>query len=435
MTKTDVIIIGAGAAGLMAAYTLVKSGKTVAVLEARNRIGGRIHTVNNQAFTNQTELGAEFIHGNLPVTLNLLKEAGIGYYGVDFEMWQHHNGTLVKSDEFIEGWDILLEKLNQLPKDMPIRYFLTHYFSGNEHARMLIQVENYVAGYDTANPLDASAFALRDEWNYEDTEAQHRINGGYVTMIEYLANACRHAGNTIHTDAIAKEVTWNNNKVTVTTSYNKVYNADKVIVALPLGVLQAPFYAEGALVFNPALHEQADALQDIGFGAVIKILLEFDSIFWEEDAITKLAGANLSTMGFLFSNSSIPTFWTQAPKHSSLLTGWLGGPPAYEKKDMLPEEILQLALKSLSEVFRIPVAELKSKLVAWNVANWTLDPYTRGSYTYNKVNSAKARHILQQPVAKTIYFTGEYLYDGTAIGTVEAALCSGKNVAEALLNN
>ena len=116
MKKTDVIIIGAGAAGLMAAYTLVKAGKTVTILEARNRLGGRIHTISNPNFSTYVELGAEFIHGDLPVTLHLLQEAGIGLNDVLFEMWQYSKGKLNKSQEFVEGWDTLLEKINQLAR-------------------------------------------------------------------------------------------------------------------------------------------------------------------------------------------------------------------------------------------------------------------------------------------------------------------------------
>jgi monoamine oxidase len=173
----------------------------------------------------------------------------------------------------------------------------------------------------------------------------------------------------------------------------------------------------------------------MGFGSIIKILLEFDEIFWESKAITKMAGADLSTMGFLFTEEAIPTFWTQAPAHSPLLTGWLGGPPAYAQKDTPDEAVLQLALTSLSNIFKIDPITLKDKLIAWNVANWTAEPFTRGSYGYDKVESPQARKLLLQPVESTIYFAGEYLYDGPAMGTVEAALTSGKNIAEMILKN
>lgn len=433
MKQTDVIIIGAGAAGLMAAYTLVKAGKKVTVLEARNRTGGRIHTINDQNFSNPTELGAEFVHGDLPVTLNLLKEAGISSRDVDFEMWQYHNGTFKQSDEFVEGWDELLEKLNQLESDMPFHDFLELHFSAAKYAKMRVQVEDYVSGYDTADARNASAFALRNEWNHEDEDAQHRVNGGYSTMIKFLADTCRNAGNEVLLNNVVKEIIWKDASVKVTTNGNN-YEADKVIIALPLGVLHASKEADGAIQFNPPLQEQTQALNNIGFGSVIKILLEFDDLFWESDAITKTVGADLSALGFLFTDEIIPTFWTQAPDKSPLLTGWLGGPPAYVIKDKSDEEILQLTLSSLCSVFKITVEDLESKLVAWNVANWTTDPFTLGSYAYDMVKSPQARNLLNQSVEETIYFAGEYLYDGPAMGTVEAALNSGKNVAKMVLN-
>lgn len=433
MKRTDIIIIGAGAAGLMAAYTLIKAGKTVMVLEARNRIGGRINTITSE-FCNPTELGAEFVHGNLPVTLNLLKEAGIGTSQVGFEMWQYHNGIFEQSNEFIDGWDAFLEELNKLKEDMPLQDFLQQNFAADRYAKMRTQIENYVAGYDTADVLDASTLTLRNEWNHEDEDAQYRVDGGYNAMVQYLAGACRNAGNNIVLNTVAKEVTWGNNGVEVLTTGGISYKAQKVIVALPLGVLQAPDNALGAVVFKPPLQEQTVAIHNIGFGAVIKILLEFDEIFWESSAIAKLAGANLSTMGFLFTgDEGIPTFWTQSPLHSPLLTGWLGGPPAHDKKDVSSETIMKLALTSLSNVFKIDADILESKLVAWYVTNWTAEPFTRGSYAYDKVKSPEARIILQQPVDNTIYFAGEYLYDGPAIGTVEAALTSGISTAEMVL--
>lgn len=434
MKQTDVIIIGAGAAGLMAAYTLIKAGKTVTVLEARNRLGGRIFTLNNNVFTHPTELGAEFVHGNLPVTLSLLKEAGIATTGVDFEMWQHNNGSFKQSNTFIDGWDALLEKLNALQHDVPLSDFLDKHFAGSEYAKMREQVENYVAGYDTADSIDVSAFALRNEWNHEDEDAQHRVTGGYSRMINYLAKECLDAGNHILLNSIVEEVNWENGNVTITTKNGSTYSAKKVIIALPLGVLQAENEAdEGAITFNPPVQEQINAINNIGFGAIIKILLEFDEIFWESDTIIRQIGANLATMGFLFTNEVIPTFWTQAPAPSPLLTGWLGGPPAYRLKDESDEAVLQQALTSLSIVFKIGVDLLKQKLVAWHVANWTAEPYTKGSYAYDKVASAQARKLLQQPVEDTLFFAGEYLYDGPAMGTVEAALTSGRNVAEKIV--
>ncbi len=97
---------------------------------------------------------------------------------------------------------------------------------------------------------------------------------------------------------------------------------------------------------------------------------------------------------------------------------------------MPDEEILRQALVSLGTIFNTTPETLKQKLISWHVANWTAEPFTRGSYAYDKVKSPEARKLLQQAVDDTIYFSGEYLYDGPAMGTVEAALTSGKSVGD-----
>ena len=129
MQTADIIIIGAGATGLMAAHTLTKAGKKVIILEARSRCGGRIHTLSGESFFRNAELGAEFIHGNLPVTLNLLNEAGIATELAVGEMLHYRNGKFSHEGGF-DGWDKVLERLNALDKDISIKQFLDTEFAG-----------------------------------------------------------------------------------------------------------------------------------------------------------------------------------------------------------------------------------------------------------------------------------------------------------------
>src|SRR5688572_15764912 len=106
----DIIIIGAGASGLMAATQLSEKGMDVLVLEADNRIGGRINTVSDPAFPVPLEFGAEFIHGDLPVTLALLDEAGIKYEPDTDTMIKIKNNKWSTTEDFIDGWDEMIEK-------------------------------------------------------------------------------------------------------------------------------------------------------------------------------------------------------------------------------------------------------------------------------------------------------------------------------------
>lgn len=433
METADVLIIGAGAAGLMAAYELSKAGKQVTVLEARDRTGGRIHSLNNTSFFKYAELGAEFVHGNLPVTLQLLKEAGIAVTPATGEMWHYNDGKFSQENQQTEHWDLLMQKLNELEQDTTIGDFLQEEFAGDKYTGLRESVSKYVAGYDTADPFKASAFALRKEWEGEDEDAQHRVEGGYCRMIGHLVNESRKNGAQLFLNSTVKKIHWEHNQVEAITADNISYMAQKLIIALPLGVLQADLPDQAAITFSPSVPACQQAIMQMGFGAVIKILLEFKKAFWKNEEVTQLAGGSLKEMSFLLSNEEIPTWWTQFPDLSTVLTGWLGGPNAEKKKNLSNEELLHQGLRSLSNIFKCRIEELKENLIAWNVSNWTADPFTLGSYAYDTVGSAAGRSILSQPIDHTIYFAGEYLYDGSAMGTVEAALTSGSEAAKKLM--
>ena len=426
MKNADVIIIGAGAAGLMATYELSKAGKQVTVLEARDRVGGRMYTLNDDL---HTELGAEFVHGDLPVTLQLLKKANIESEPASGEMWHSRDGKFLKNEEQFEHWDLLMEKLSQLEKDISIGDFLQQEFGDDQYNVLRAWVTRFVSGYDTADPFKASAFALRREWQSEDDDTQHRVKGGYGKMINYLVNASEQNGAQFYLNTIAKHIHWTHGQVEVITSGNESFKAKQLIIALPLGVLKTDPSEMAGITVSPSVSACKEAINQIGFGAVVKVLLQFKTAFWEDQSIT---GVDLSDMGFILSGEAIPTWWTQHPVSSTLLTGWLGGPPAERKKNMSNDELLEEGLQSVSRIFKIDLNKLKNDLVASNVVNWTTDPFTLGSYAYDMVESAEARKVLNTPIDHTIYFAGEYLYDGPAMGTVEAALTSGLETAEKL---
>lgn len=430
MKTSDILVIGAGAAGLMAAYRLSQKGKKVTVLEARDRTGGRIHTIQDRDFFKQAELGAEFVHGDLPVTLGLLKEANIPYESAGGKMARYADGKFTDDESFIEHWDLLIEKMQALQQDISIGAFLEKEFGDEKYSSMRQSVTRYVAGYDTGDIHRASTFALREEWLNEDDNAQHRLNNGYCSVISYLANKVKEAGGAVYLKSVARTIRWQKNAVEVVTADGDRYNADKLVIALPLGVLQAKQHEKGAIVFEPHVNSYAEAIKQMGFGAIVKFLLEFDEPFWEKAETGEKVGRNMRGITFLISDQEIPTWWTQDPQPSALLTGWLGGPPAELKKNCSADELLQQALQSLSNIFKLSIEELKQKLIAWKAVNWTVDPFTRGSYAYDTVEAPEARKILMQPVNDTLYFAGEYLYEGPAMGTVEAALTSGLKVAE-----
>jgi monoamine oxidase len=422
----DVIIIGAGAAGLMAANHLSGAGLKVCVLEARDRLGGRINTFSDP-YSDGLEGGAEFVHGNLEVTLQLLKEAGIEKQELTGEMWQVVNGKWSQESEFFEYAEMVIEKLKLVKDDISIETFIDIYFSDEEFEPLRKSLTSYVEGYYSGEISKTSAKSFLEEWMCEDDQ-QYRPVGGYGKMIEYLAGLCNRRGMVVQLSTVVKKIMWAKGHVEIMDEMGNTYTSQRVIITIPLGVWTAEENAKGAIGYSPALPAKMEAAKQLGFGSVIKVLLRFNQKFYDEKILSG-PGIDLSSLHMAISDKTIPTWWTQHPSKCSLLTGWLSGPKAAAMKDETDEVILMESLVSLEGIFKVPISDLKGNLLSSKIFNWTMDPYTRGSYSYSTLHTGKARKVLMEPVDNTLFFAGEALYDGTEMGTVEAALTSGRDVA------
>jgi monoamine oxidase len=427
MNTSDVIIIGAGAAGLIAARELSKSGLKVIVLEAKDRIGGRAYTINSQS-SEPIEGGAEFVHGKLPITLSLVKEAGLELIPVSGDAWQAKEGSLIKVESFIEGWPLLIQKLKELKSDITIKEFLDLNFSDPAHQEIKESITSFVEGYDAADPSNASTVSLREEWLQENENEQFRIEGGYGKLMHYLESSSRDWNASFYFNSPVKEIQWNKNKVTIVTANLQSFHASKALITVPIGVLAANDKSY-SIAFKPEIKDYINAAREIGFGSVIKIVLEFNSSFWKQIHL-KNQNDSLEDMGFIFSKASVPTWWTQHPKESNVLTGWLAGPKSKRYSNVKDEEIITLALISLSEILGLEIKVIKEQLKLSKVFNWNKDPFTQGGYGYAKLKTKEAKLTLNTPIENTIYFAGEGLYQGPETGTVEAALVTGFNAAQ-----
>ena len=428
MHETEIIIIGAGAAGLLCARELAKAGRRITILEARERPGGRIHTITDSNFPLPVELGAEFVHGDLFLTKKLLNEAKLEFYQTKGDLWRSEKGAFVEQEDFIENIDEVIKQLKKLSTDIGVADFLDTYFDGEKYVMVRKTLRSFVEGYDAADSRLASSFALLQELLGED-DKQYRIRNGYIELIDYLVYQCIASGVIIQYQAAVKEIEWKAAKVKVIDHSGNAFIASKAVITVPLGVLQG----SPGLTFSPEINEVQKAIDRLGFGSVIKVVLNFDEPVWK--AATNTGAVKRSDPGFIFSDAIIPTWWTQIPEKNGMITGWLAGPKAGRLQHESDEKIFSLALESLAVIFNIPRKDLHSKLLGRFVTNWSTDECSKGAYSYETIHSKKAKATISTPIDNTLYFAGEAYYDGPESGTVEAALVSGERTATKILES
>ncbi len=416
-----IIIIGAGAAGLMAARELGRAGKKVTVLEARHRCGGRIDPLPAAEFGYTAEGGAEFVHGEAPLTRGLLREAGLSLAPLHGTRWNVEHGVFSRGEVSSLHSERLHKALTELKEDLPIAEFLRRNFGEPEYDRLRHSIHRMVEGYDAAEPERASTIALRDEWMGGGSGRQARVAGGYGALIEFLAAQCRRHGAVIHLDAVVSAIEAPDRQVIACCAKGSRFIGDAAILTVPLPLLQE-------ITLPPAMREKAAAGTRIGFGNVIKMLLRFETRWW-----TDVERPDLTDLTFLLSDAGIPVWWTQFPDERPMFTGWLGGPKTQAMSHLSEDELVERGLISLAEIFGLSPKQLRRDLVAARAINWANDPFARGAYSYATPKTRDAQSVLARPDAGAILFSGEALYRGPDMGTVEAALASGLETARTIL--
>jgi monoamine oxidase len=398
----------------MVGRELTRAGHRVTILEARDRIGGRIWELPADQFGYRAEGGAEFIHGEAPITKALVAEAGLTLVRGrrDGQRWDKRGGKLSNRDDDVPGFDLVPAKLAALKRDLPIAEFLDKNFAGAKFAAMRRSIIRMTEGYDAADPLRASTFALRDEWLGGGLRQSHRVEEGYGALMDFLAAEIRRGGGTIHLRAEVTVV----EGTTVRCANGSRLNGDRIVVTVPLPVLHD-------IQFDPATTAKWKAADAIGYGDVIKLVFRFKHAWWSQTL-----GHDLSHLSFMISDEFVPTWWTQYPRPYPVLTGWFAGPRAAQSR-LSEAMLIERGLESLSHIFEQEVGTLRALLSAARALHWGQDKFARGAYSYATPESFAAQDELAKPAGGILYYAGEALYRGRDIGTVEAALANGKDVA------
>ena len=419
MHPDHIVVIGAGAAGLMAARELSLAGRKVTILEARDRCGGRIHSLPAAEFGYPAEAGAEFVHGEAPVTRSLVREAGLSLLPIQGTQWTVEDGKFSREESQVPHEAQLHKALQELKDDLTVAEFLRRLFAGPTYDRLRHSIERMVEGYDAADPERASTLALREEWMDGARSTQARIAGGYGALVDFLTAGCRNHGVAIHLGSAVTAIEASNGKGVVHCANGDAHGYDAVVLTVPLPLLKG-------ILLPPTERERVAAAAHIGFGNVIKILLRFETHWWGEKR------TDLADLTFLLSDARIPVWWTQHPADLPVLTGWFGGPKTEGMASLGEYELIEAGIASLAEIFGCDPKELMRNLVAARAINWAHDPLARGAYSYVTPQTRAAQAVLSRIDGGAVFFSGEALYRGRDMGTVEAALASGLETARTL---
>ena len=440
-TAEQIVILGAGMAGLASARLLAEAGRRVLVLEARDRVGGRIFTERTSSGA-LVEHGAEFIHGRVAELWSLMEEAGVEVVERGGSMLRESQlGAGLEDAEDQRDYDYFqpLEGLIDLPEEEDLS-FAEWLESSDLPEEQRAALTGYVEGFNAADAERISARSLGIQQRAEDESEGDRgwhLPGGYAQLPEYLADRVRAAGGEIRLGCIVDAVHWRRGHAVITTR-DGILRAPQCIITLPLGVLQAANAgSRGSVRIEPEPRALFEA-RSLAMGQVVRFTLVFRERWWATLTRSDVRNAeSLKTLRFLFTPERMPpVWWTRHPEAEQMptLVGWSGGPRSAALRGRTAEQLGTQACRELAEAFGVSLGHVQDQFIGCYTYDWSTDPYSLGSYSYVPAHAVEASAAMAEPAAGTLYFAGEHTDTTGHWGTVHAALRSGIRAARQVLD-
>ncbi|HEU4580299.1 MAG TPA: NAD(P)/FAD-dependent oxidoreductase [Polyangiaceae bacterium] len=428
MADEGIIIVGGGVAGMVAARALADAGRSVDLIEARDRLGGRVLQQRDPDWPMPIELGAEFVHGRPPPTLRLLKEAGLSLQPVeDRHYW---SGSLVPDApvQLREVWGFnararrLLRSVRRDGPDCSAAEFVRRCAMHTEDRALF---ELYVEGFHAAPIGDVSiqSLALDAEESSSEEPEQFRVQEGYGALVDWLAQQLAGvAAVRVHLQSVVRSVSWERGHVRVDVEQgdrSRQFEAERVLITVPLGVLAAP--SGLGIDFYPPLEQKQAAFGVCAMGHAAKVVLRFREALWAPEVSPDWQ--------FLHdAQGSFQTFWRQCHGTAQQITAWAGGPRARIQSVRWEATAAREVVATLSRLLGVPVERALSSLIGFQGSAFEHDPFARGAYSYVRPGGGDVHERLAEPIADTLFFAGEAT-DGEFPATVAGAIQSGERAA------